>query len=261
MKIIDFSVSIGYKTLNYNVVNHENLLIREKVKQVKNAEELLAELDFCGIDSAVVNHNTMAEVDPNYGNRLVLEETAKAPNRLFPSWTILPSITEDKFAPNTLFPAMKRAGVKFLRANPEVNRYMLNKVALGELLSAISDAHIPLYVSTSEGWRTLYDLLQEFPDLTVILCNYGLWSHSRLTYPLLKTYRNFYIETGDMQAAGELKEICKKFGSERLLFGSDYPSNGIGGPLATLIGSGIGEDEMLNIAYRNGERLMSEVIL
>lgn len=261
MKIIDFSVSIGYKTLNYNVVNHENLLVREQVKQVKNAEELLAELDFCGIDSAVVNHNAMTEVDPNYGNRLVLEETAKASGRLFPSWTILPPVTEEQFTPHRLFPAMKRAGVKFLRANPEVNRYMLNKVAMGELLSAISKARIPLYVSTGEGWHTLYQLLQEFPKLTVILCNYGLWSHSRLTYPLLRAYPNFYIETGDMQAAGELKEICDKFGSERLLFGSDYPSNGIGGPLATLLGSGIGEDELLNIAYRNGERLMNEVSL
>lgn len=261
MKIIDFSMSIGYKTLNYNVVNHEHLLIREKVKQVKNAEELLAEMDYCGIDSAVVNHNAMTEVDPNYGNRLVLQETAKAPTRLHPTWTILPPITEEAFSPNILFPAMKQAGVRFLRANPEVNRYMLNKVAMGDLLSAISDAHIPLFVSTSEGWHSLYQLLGEFPDLTVILYNYGLWSHSRFTYPLLKAYRNFYIEIGDMQAAGELKEICEKFGSERLLFGSDYPSNGIGGPLATLIGSGIREDEMTNIAHRNGERLMSEVLL
>jgi len=261
MKIIDCSCAIGYKTLNYEVVNHEHLLVREKVKQARDAQELLAELDFCGIAQAVVSHNAMADVDPDYGNRLVVEETAKAPDRLLPSWTILPPVTERQYAPEALFPAMKENGVKLLRAYPQRNRYMLNRVAMGELLSAVSDARIPLFLSPSEGWEPVYDVLQEFPELTVILCNYGLWSHSRLTFPLLRSYKNFYIETGDMQAAREIKEICGKFGSERLLFGSELPSNAIGGPLACLLGSGIKQEELENIAFKNAERLLGEVSL
>lgn len=261
MKIIDFSCAIGYKTLNYEVVNHENLIVREKVKQARDAGELLAELDFCGIHGAVVSHNAMADVDPDYGNRLVVAETAKAPDRLLPTWTILPPVTEARYAPELLFPEMKRAGVKLLRAYPARNRYKLNGVAMGELLSAISETRIPLFLSPSEGWDGIYSVLQEFPDLTVILCNYGLWSHSRLTFPLLRAYRNFYIETGDMQTAGEIKEICGKFGSERLLFGSEFPSNAIGGPLAALLGADISDDQLENIAYKNAERLLGEVVL
>jgi len=261
MKIIDCNCAIGYKTINYEVVNHENLIVREKVKQARNAEELLVELDFCGIDGAVVSHNTMADVDPDYGNQAVLVETVKAPDRLFPTWTILPPITESQYAPEQLFPAMKASGVRMLRAYPERNRYLLNSVVMGELLSEIATAGIPLYLSPSEGWQGIYSVLQEFPDLTIILHNYGLWSHSRLTFPLFQSYKNFYVETGDMQAAGEIREICNKFGSERLLFGSDFPSNGIGGPLATLFGSGIPADHIENIAHRNFERLLGEVTL
>lgn len=261
MKIIDCSCAIGYKTINYEIVNHENLLVREKVQQARNAEELLAELDFCGIDGAVVKHNTMSDVDPDYGNQAVLAETAKAADRLFPTWTILPPITESQYAPEHLFPAMKTNGVRMLRAYPERNRYLLNRIVMGELLGEMAAAGVPLYLSPSEGWQGIYNVLQEFPSLTVILYNYGLWSHSRLTFPLLQAYKNFYIETGDMQTAGEIREICNTFGSERLLFGSNFPSNGIGGPLSALLGSGIGADHIENIAHRSLERLLGEVRL
>ncbi|MBP1996604.1 amidohydrolase family protein [Paenibacillus eucommiae] len=261
MKIIDCSCAIGYKTINYEIVNHENFIVREKVKQARDAEELLLELDFCGIDSAVVSHNTMVDVDPDYGNRAVLAETVKAPERLLPTWTILPPITEGQYAPEHLFPAMKANQVQMLRAYPERNRYLLNKVVMGELIGEIAAAQIPLYLTPSEGWQSIYSIMQEFPTLSVILHNYGLWSHARLTFPLFKAYKNLYIESGDMQTAGEIKEICSKFGSERILFGSNFPSNAIGGPLAALLGSGISSEHMENIAYKNLERMLSEVTL
>jgi len=261
MKLIDCSCSVGLKTVNYEVVNHEHLLVREKVKQARDAEALLVELDFCGIAAAVVAHQAMADVDPDYGNKAVLVETAKAPGRLLPTWTILPPITEGHYAPGQLFPAMKANGVRLLRAYPQRNRYFLNRLVMGELLQAISDARIPLFLSPSQGWEEIYAVLQEFPDLTVILYNYGLWSHARLTFPLLHQYKNFYIETGDMQTAGEIKEICQRFGHERLLFGSDFPSNAIGGPLAALLGSGISKEQLAGIAHGNLERLLGEVRL
>lgn len=261
MKLIDCSCSVGLRTVNYEVVNHEHLTVREKVKQARNAEELLAELDFCGIAAAVVGHQAMADVDPDYGNKAVLVEAAKAPNRLLPSWTILPPITEGHYAPGQLFPAMKASGVRLLRAYPQRNRYFLSRMVMGELLQAISDAGIPLFLTPSNGWEEVYAVLQEFPELTVILYNYGLWSHARFTFPLLQSYRNFYIETGDMQTAGEIREICHRFGHERLLFGSDFPSNAIGGPLAALLGSGIGKEQIAGIAHGNLERLLEGVRL
>lgn len=261
MKIIDCNCAIGYKTVNYEVVNHENFLVKEKVKQARNAEELLTELDFCGIEQAIVYHNTMIDVDPGYGNQNILTDVDKAPDRLIPTWTILPPITETEFSAENLFKRMKVSKVMMLRAYPERNRYLLNAVTMGELLQEIEAAHIPLYLSPSAGWEVIYNVLKEYPELTVIINNYGLWSHDRFLYPLFKAYKNVYIESGDMQTAGEIKDICNKFGSEKILFGSDFPSNGIGGPLATLVGADITREEIENIAHKNVERMWSEVKL
>lgn len=261
MKFIDCNCAIGYKTVNYEIVNHENFLVQEAAEQARDAEALLTELDSCGIDAAIVYHNTMTDVSPGYGNEKILAETVKAPERLIPTWTILPPVTETEFAPERLFGAMKASGVRMLRAYPARNRYLLNSVTMGELLQEIAAARIPLYLSPSTGWEYIFETLKEYPNLTVILNNYGLWSHDRFLYPLLRAYKNVYMESGDMQTAGQIKEICRRFGSERILFGSDFPSNGIGGPLAALLGSGIRADELENIAFRNIERVWSEVAI
>jgi predicted TIM-barrel fold metal-dependent hydrolase len=156
---------------------------------------------------------------------------------------------------------MKENGVRMLRAYPERNRYLLNAVTMGELVQEIESARIPLYLSPSTGWQDIYTILQQFPGLTVMIHNYGLWSSNRFLYPLLQAYPNVYIESGDMQTAGEIKDICRKFGSEKIVFGSDYPSNHMGGPLAALLGADISREERANIAHRNIERIWSEVRL
>lgn len=261
MHIIDASCAIGYRTVNYEVVNHEHFLVQERVKQARGGRELLEELDFCGISQAVISHHAMADVDPGYGNRLAAQEAAQSGGRLLPSWSIAPPVTEPEYRPEALFPAMQAAGVKLLRATPARNRYLLGRLAMEPLLSEIAVRRIPLYLSPSDGWEPVYNVLQEYPDLTVILTNYGLWSHARLTFPLLRAYPNFYIETGDMQTAGEIRAICAQFGPERLLFGSGFPSNAIGGPLAALRGSGITDEAMAAIAGGNLRRLLGEVAL
>jgi hypothetical protein len=54
MKLIDCNCAIGYRTVNYEVVNHEHFFVRERVNQARDAEQLLEQLDFCGIEGAVV---------------------------------------------------------------------------------------------------------------------------------------------------------------------------------------------------------------
>ena len=56
MKLIDCSASIGWGGINREIVNHENYFVYEKVDEPADAAELLAEMDFCGIDKAAVYH-------------------------------------------------------------------------------------------------------------------------------------------------------------------------------------------------------------
>lgn len=261
MKWIDCSASIGLGGINREIINHENYYVYEKVRQAEHAEDLLEEMDFCGVDEALVYHHAMVENDPGYGNRLILEEAAKCPRRLHATWAILPPVTEEEYAPENLIPAMKRHNVKALRTYPVKNRYFLDRITMGELLDALVERKIPLFLSPQDGWQYIFDVLKEFPELTVVLTNYGLWGSDRFFFPLIRAYKNVYIDTSDYQVINGIDKFCGKFGDERLLFGSNFPMDYFGGPITALMSSGLSQESLERIASGNLERILSEVRL
>ena len=261
MKLFDSNASFGLDMVNHECVNHENFIVMEKVDIAATASELIAEFDYVGIDKANVWHRSQYEQDATIGNYKLIEAIKGYEDRLIPSWTILPDITDSQYAPEIFFPEMKKYGVKTLRAFPEQDRFILCDVTMGEQLSLISELKIPLYLTPMNGFEQIYKVLEEFPDLTVILCNIGWWPSARLVYPLLKRYPNFYFETGDFSMLHGIEEVCKKFGSEHILYGSNFPTNSMSGSVYSLLKANITDADRENIAHKNMERLLSEVKL
>ena len=196
MKFIDCSCSLGYGAVNHVIVNHEGWTLTEKVNELSSGEELIELMDYCGIEKALVTHETMNYMSAEYGNKKVLEQCEGKP-RLMPVLCILPPLTEEEFLPETLFKTMKDKGVKVLCANPVNHRYMLNAITMGELLSEIESRKIPLQLNPEYGYDHIYSVLSEYPELTVIVKGYGPWSPDRFWFPLLRKYKNAYFETGD----------------------------------------------------------------
>lgn len=261
MKIIDCSACIGESSVNRLIVNHENYPVYEKVRQPKNAEELLAEMDYNGIDEAVVYHTTMLDVDARFGNPKLISEICGNENRLHGTLTMLPSISDKGFETETLYNMICKEKLFALRAFPKLFRFRLDAVTCGDTLQMLVEKNIPLYLSPDQGWDEIFYVLKEFPLLRVILTNYGLWGSDRYFYPLVKSYKNVYVDTSDFQEIIGLEAFVDKFGSERLLFGTNYPMDNMGGPLAVLFGAKITLKDKENIAYKNIERLMTERVL
>ena len=138
---------------------------------------------------------------------------------------------------------------------------MLDKITCGDLLDYMISSNLPLYLSPQDGWEMIFNVLKEFPELTVIITNYGLWGSDRYVYPLVDNYANVYIDTSDFQEIIGIQAFVERFGSEKLLFGTNYPMCNMGGPIATLMGAKISIDDKENIAHRNIERLMNSIKL
>ena len=259
MKFIDCSACIGLNSINCEIVNHENYYVYEKVEQAEHARDLIEKMDHCGIGEAFVYHQAMVETDPTYGNSLINGEAAAYPDRLHAVWTILPPITDTQYAPEILIPEMKKFGVKALRAYPHKNRYFLDRVTIGELLDVLVEKKIPLFLSPQDGWQYIFDVMKEFPALTVVITNYGLWGSDRFFFPLIRAYKNVYIDTSDYQVINGINRFYEKFGDERLLFGSNFPMDTFGGPITALLSSDLPEESIERIASGNMERIISEV--
>ena len=261
MKLFDSNACFGMDMVNHECVNHENFIVMEKVDIAETAEELVAEMDYIGIEKAVVWHRAQYDQDPTAGNKKLIDGIQGVVERLIPSWVILPDITDSEYAPNIFFDEMKKNGVKALRAYPEQNRYILCDVTMGEQLGLLSELKIPLYLSPMFGFEMVYNVMEEFANLTVILSNIGWWPSLRQVLPLVRRYPNFYFETGDFSQPHGFEDVCSKLGSERMLYGTNFPTNSMAGSAYTLLKAKISEEDRENIAHRNLERLLSEVKL
>lgn len=261
MKFYDANASFGVDMINHECVNHERFVVLERVEIAADAASLIETMDDLGIERAHVWHRSMYELDPSAGNARVSAEIAGHEDRLSASWTVLPAVTDRAYEPGRFFAAMRRSGVKTLHAFPEANRYLLCGVTMGEQLDLIQEKRIPLFLTPKDGYEPIYGVLREFPRLTVVLYNIGWWPSARFLYPLLAGYPNVCFETGDFNMQGGYEEVCARFGSERMLFGTNFPTNSMAGSMYCLIKARIAQDERENIAHRNLERLLREVKL
>lgn len=261
MKLYDANASFGVDMVNHECVNHENFIVLEKVDIAENAGKLIEYMDYAGIGRANVWHRSMYELDPTAGNRKLLEEVRGHEDRLSPSLAILPCVTDREYEPETFFGLMRAHNARTVHAFPLMDRYVLCEVTMGEQLSLLSELKIPLYLSPRDGFEPIYAVLKEFPDLTVILYNIGWWPSARYVYPLLKRYPNVYFETGDFSMMHGIEDVCARFGSERMLFGTNFPTNSMAGSICCLEMARIPDTDKENIAHANLERLLGEVRL
>lgn len=228
---------------------------RPPPRYAATAGELMAEMDYCGIDRALVFHTNQRFSSPAFYNARLVRDVRRLP-RLAPSWVILPPQTEEFPPVARLAFLMKRNGIRALRAFPDEHRYRLDGRTFGDIFEWMSANKIPLFVKLNS--IALGDLLKEFPVLTVIAVNQGPHSFERYLRPLMETYPRFHLETSYLIVEGLIEGYCRRYGAGRLLFGSAFPDNCAGGALTHLARADISGADRAAIAGNNLKRLLGE---
>lgn len=229
---------------------------------VETGEKLLKAMDVAGVEKAMVWHISQRDSSPFFGNELLLREI-KGKERLFGALTILPPQTGE-IIQEDFFQKMKENNIFGLRAFPKLHSFSFNRVSMGTFLEEITERRIPLFLSISKGmeWDKIYDIMSDFPYLTCVACDIGVWSPLRDILPLMDKYPNFYIETSMLSLhEGNLEFVVKKEGSKNLLFGSGFPAKYIESNTLQLIHAEISDEDKQNIGSLNLERIISEVKL
>ncbi len=232
--------------------------VKSPARVIATAQELVEELEFCGVGEALVYHTSMVEEGAQVGNGRVVEET-KEEARLHPTWAILPPQTGELGTVEQFLGEMRRNGVKALRAYPQEHRYLLNRVTFGPLLEEIVARWIPLMVGPD--WEGVASLLAEFPELTLVVTRHGSWGDDRYFRPLVERYPNFHLDTSRYQLDHGIADFVRKYGPDRLLYGSGSPELQMGASLLALAQADIDEGAKEAIAGGNLRRLLGEVRL
>lgn len=232
-------------------------------KRAVDVEGLLAAMDRAGIDKALVWHVAQRDADPVTGNDIL--RRAIAPHeRLLACWALLPPQTGELGRLEDWFAGAFESRVRAFTAWPDVNRFLLRAEVFGEVFEEMIARRIPLlyrcrWGASGGNWGGAYDLLRDFPELRVILCNVGCWGPDRLFRPLLDACPNVFLETSEYILDGGIEAFVERYGAARLLYGSDFPAAYHGGMMLALAHAEIPDGDKRAVASGNLERLISEV--
>jgi len=227
-------------------------------RSARTAAELVEQLEFCGIDEALVYHTAQRFDHPVRGNARLLEDMAGCP-MLMPTWTILPSATGEQLPAKDLLQDMRERHVPALRLFPQDHRYFLDAVSWHDQVPLYAERRIPLFLKA--GLDRVAEFMRAFPDATVITDTQGANPLDRYAWPLLDAYPNLYFETAGYLTAGAIEACCQRFGASRLVFSSGFPDYASGAALLTLAGAEISQEQRDAIAAGNLTRLLAQAQL
>lgn len=225
-------------------------------------EDVLADMDWIGIDAALVRLPLHKALDEGEARRRLAAETAKAPGRLFPVWPAVPSDAGDFAPPADFVDAARAAGVRAAELCPASYRFPMDMDVLAPLLGALSDAGMVLIVDAKElggdptaQYAALSSVCAAFPDLPVLGTGFG-WGHQRIVAPLLERRANFRVGLSRYQIHRGIEEYTRRFGPERLLFGTGAPSMSPGAARAHIDYADVSGEAKAAIAGANLRRLL-----
>lgn len=224
-------------------------------------DALLAAMERCDLAEAHVTHMRSLEYDAMSGNERLIGEIDGHPN-LHPVWVITPSAPGDMPGPAALLPMMRDAGVRMLRACPNRHNYSLAEWNFADWYEALAAHRVPLLLDFNEigNWSVLHDALTRHPGLRVIVTN-PFYRQERNLAALMHALPNLYLETSTYKVNFGLERLAARYGSGRLLFGSNMLDFAPGPALAAVLRLDLPEPDRAAIAHGNLERLLAEVSL
>jgi predicted TIM-barrel fold metal-dependent hydrolase len=215
-------------------------------------EQLVAEMDECGVDKAAIVH---ASTCYGFDNSYVADCIDRLPHRLIGVYAV------DVLAPDAVariehWRQRGMGGLRLFSAGSTIHtdgRWMTRPQTLAswEHMARIG---MPVSIqTTAEGLPSVVELLERFPDVNIILDHLarpdlsdgppykaaaGLFAMARFPNLYLKiTPRTFDLaQQPNASPDSFFARLVQEFGANRLAFGSNYPTSE--GPLSKLIAQG-----------------------
>ncbi len=194
-------------------------------------EDLIEEMEWCGIHGTFITHGTAKEYDPTYGNRMLLRELRKSP-RLYGVWTVMPHHTGEMQAPKNVVSEMRDHGIRVAKMYPRVHRYpfsvdfcgaLLRELERNEILLMVEGGHLYNFdIFEPSNQVLLSDLdtiLSAFPNLKVVLQG-SRWESTRYTQPLMKKHPNLHLDLSAHQGNHAIELFAEWYGADRIVFGT-----------------------------------------
>ncbi len=219
------------------------------------AREVLDRLKPMGINRALVYSAAAKEHHPIEGNPQLFEDIKGYP--FVPCWVGLPSSTLELGSPEQFISDMRANGVGAVRLFPSLHSYSIQPWCIGPLFEALEANAVPVLVEAAHtNFHHIAAALADFPQLRLIILR-PAYRSDRFIYPLMERYEHLYVDTSNYVANGGVEAVCERFGSRRLIFGTDVPNFEPGAAVSGVTYADISDVDKQAIAGGNLEKLLA----
>jgi len=210
--------------------------------------------DKAGIDKFVVHSVATNEAQVESINNFIADSVKAYPDRLIGFATIHPSFAD--------IPAeIERAvslGLKGVKIHPDFQQFEIDCREAYKIYECI-EGRLPLLVHTGDyryEWskpERMAKVLDDFPKLDVIGAHFGGWSVWEHAADILSKKRIWVDTSSSLYALPPEKaaELIRKYGADRVLFGTDYPMWDASSELKLFSKIPLNDDERELILYKN----------
>lgn len=155
-------------------------------------------------------------------------------------------------------------GLKGLKLHPDTQGVNMDDPRLMRIYEII-EGRLPLIMHTGDYRydyshpRRLKKILRAFPNLVVDAAHFGGWSIFDLAVEYLE-HENCFLDISSSQAflgARRTQELVRIYGTDRILFGSDFPMWNPAKEYADFASLDFTKEEYANMTWHNAERFLN----
>lgn len=194
-------------------------------------------------------------------NSFIAEEVRSHPDIFTGFGTLHPDSTDLKGDIDDLV----TQGLKGVKLHPDFQQFAMNGEKAYRLGEMLSGRNLPILVhcgdpryefSNPDQFRPF---LERFPDITVIGAHFGGWSKFDEAADKLAGLPNLYIDCSSslyLMTPAKAAELIRRFGADRVLFGTDYPMWEASKEMDRFKKIGLTDEEEELILYENAAKLL-----
>ena len=224
--------------------------------QIGTPEELLSADEKAGIDLTLVCSVATTPHQVESINRFIAEMVAQSGGKLLGLGTLHPGCED--------IPAeidkMLKMGFRGVKLHPDIQRFALNDECGLRLLKACQ-GRLPVLVHGGD-YRYSYsnpeqilDVLDACPDLTMVAAHFGCYSNWSRCEELFSAER-LYVDSSStfpFLRREMIEYLFRGFGTERVMFGTDYPMHFKNEVVDTFLSFDFNAEEKERMAHKNAE--------
>lgn len=159
---------------------------------------------------------------------------------------------------------VKGLGLKGVKIHPEIQSFKIDDERSFEICRLCEKYNLILFAHTGDkrfdmsNPNRLRRILDSFQRLTVVAAHFGGWTVWEQARSALMGYDNLYVDCSSslpFLPESEAVDMIREFGSDKVVWGSDYPMWDYAKEINRFYGLPLTDEEQEKVLYKNAQKI------